>query len=386
MEVYNYFRTQWADRDAPVDDAPPQVARAIEGWLGRQAVGAGVGIRIGEIADPALTLLALHAEGPMPGAELVHVVAVPDQRLEGDPTRPLTELFTALYGGRPELAVPKLQRELARLPQTTGASRILRHFALPSHVEALRWSAGLGPARSVTEPARATRSVGSRVASRRVLVAVGFGSLCLGLGVAAIPQIQAFLASERPRTRESALLERIGALEGRIESLSRELRDEAADRRLALARIERRYEAPPSPVHEQPLPPLEVVGEPLAPAVAVEPAPALAPAVEPAPTSEPPPAQSPPLTLPGVAAAPPDGVPDEPPEAAKAGFRVAARTARVRAGPSSDAATRGLLANGAQVVARSGDGEWIEIEPPPDFVAPTWVHHSVLVASGPVAP
>jgi hypothetical protein len=416
--VYNYVRAQCANGETPADDAPAFVVEAVEHWLSRQTLSGVAAITVGEIPDPRLTFLVLHAEDDSGETDFVHAVVVPHRRLAEAPPKALRRLFESLYGGRLDRVLPRLRSELAGLPYASLAPRVLRHFATEADVESLRWvrgGEGAPAPRAVSVPPRAPR-----VSPRWLLPgAVVAGALALLFGVIAGAQMAANLGDRAaPTTDETALQAKLEALELRVEELASALADDVADRRRVLARVERRApendpssgvwadalaldaEGPesqtalaqerveraiakaarglvaevPPPVGSPPLPevPPELRSDP-ALAVARE----LAPdAVTPAPSPPAEPEFEPELALPEPESLP--SVAASPPTAFEFGYRVVVDTARVRSEPSGESATRGLLARGTRLVALAHMDDWIEIEPPEGFLAPSWVHASLV--------
>jgi hypothetical protein len=398
--VYNYVRAQSAAGETPADDAPAFVVEAVERWLAQQSLAGAAAITVAEIPDPRLTLLVLHAESSAGDTDFVHVVVVPDRQLADTPPKRLRRLFEALYGGRLDRAIPALRTELARLPVESLAPRVLRHFATDADVEALRWLR-TGESRVAIRPSRPLANA-SRVSPRWLLPgAVGAGALALLFGVIVGAQMSAHLGDRGRSGEDASLPAKLAALETRVEGLSHALEEDAADRRLVLARVERLArdvrpgssarsegrgalealpETPRGSVRvERPVPPAQVASGEVAEAPDAPPdlgADAIAAVsdreVETPQQEAPERVAEPkgPEPLPNVAASPPSGYEFE--------YRVVVDTARVRSEPSGDSSTRGLLARGTRLVALAHQDDWIEVEPPEGFSAPSWVHVSLV--------
>lgn len=399
MSVYNYFRARFADGETPVDDAPRAIVAAIERWLADRPARGGLSVTVGELAEPALTLLVLRSGGPIAGAadpgDLVHVVAVADRRLGEAPPKALRQLFESLYGGELSRSLPGLRAELAGLRQASAAPEVLRRFATDVLVDELPWEGGRKVQR--LPQSREPSVAAPRPSLGSVLGTAVVGAFAVLIGVFIAPVLAVHLGAPGNADADAELLGRLEALENRIDGLASQLHDDAANHQLELALIGRTFERTliasrsETPVLEPDVAAVGAVAPPAGDALAGAPAIEVALASPPEPRAiperkSPPPAAPPPTTdasvsgptvarassgpLPEVAAPPPDSLAPR--------FRVRVSTARVRAGPSSFAATRGLLAEGARIVGRSVDGEWIEIEPPPDFAEPTWIHASLV--------
>ncbi len=356
MKVYNHVRLGRSGGDVPIGDAPPAVIAAIEDWLdGERRPESGSGVAWEVLPERRLSLLLMrHAISNADGysLELLHVVAVPERRLTEVSEEAVTGFFESLYGSPLSMALPKLLASLAGRPRAETAARVQDLFANDARLEALHWQDFEGPAPLAPEPWDATprgrRSPARIAAGLAVLVGVA-----LGVALAYSPLLEArlpgFAAGPAPQTQE-----RLARLEQRVDRL---VEQEQASRS-ALSDLTRSHADAMSHLREE----LAALQRQLSPVARQEEAslPAAPSTEEPAPSVSP--------TASGRRA-----------------FRVIARSARIRTGPSAEERTRGLLARGRRVVVTDEQDAWLEIEPPPGFGAPAWIHSTLVEALEPVS-
>ena len=373
MTVYNFVRVGPPGGEASIHDAPPEVAAAIEGWLdGRGDTEPGSGVASDLLPQPRLGLLVLHhaiSSDDRYALGLVHVVAVPEACLAAASQAALTDLFESLYGSPLSIALPKLLGALAGATPEETTARVEQGFAGDGHLEAFRSGDPGEFAPREPEPAaadasaHATRQTPPAPPRRRSgRLAAGLGLLFgggLGIALAYSPFVEPVLpafTSPAPQTQE-----RLARLEQRVDRLQEQERVS----RSALAELERSHADAVSQLRQA----LEALGRyAAATAEAKSPAAPTAEAKPPAaPTAE---AEAP--------AAPPAVAATVAPEGRS--FRVVARSARVRAGPSAKERTRGLVGQGQRVVVMDQRDAWLEIEPPPGFRAPAWIHRALVEA------
>ncbi len=366
MAVYNYVRVGPLVGDDPVDDAPPAVIAAIEGWLEARGEPRD-GVAWDVLTEPRLSLLVLHhaiSSADHASLELTHVVAVPERRLEEVSQEALVGFFESLYARPLSTALPRLQVELAGLPKPAAVARVLDHFAAETHLEALRWGDFEAPERSPAPSGRAARGTGSRLAPLAAGLALLAVAALAGAALVRTARVEERLSELGAGSSPARTEERLARLERGLEELAeQEQASRSAWTRLtrshadALSRLREQLEAltreaSPSPLDTAALAPPQAEAKP-------EPGRASAPAAAPKP--------------PAAGTALPEG----------RAFRVVARSARVRAGPSAEERTRGLLARGQRVVVTREEEDWLEIEPPPGIGGPAWIHRTVVEALEP---
>jgi hypothetical protein len=350
-KVYNYIRLGQSGGDAAIDDAPPAVIAAIEHWLNREQrpeSESGVGWDV--LPERRLSLLLLrHAISNADGhrLELVHVVAVPERRLTEVSEEAITGFFESLYGSPLSMALTKLLASLAGRPRAETAARVRDLFADDAHLEALQWQDFEGPARPAPEPPDAT----PRERRSPARIAAGLGALvgtALGVALAYSPLLETglpgFAAGPAPLPQTQ---ERLARLEQRVDRL---VEQEQASRS-ALSDLTRSHAGAVMQLREE----LEALQRQPSPVAKQEEAsPPAVPSIE--------------ETTPSASSTASGG----------RTFRVIARSARVRTGPSTKERTRGLLARGRRVVVTDEQDAWLEIEPPPGFGAPAWIHRTLV--------
>lgn len=345
LKVYNQVRLGRSGGDVPVDDAPPAVIAAIEQWLDeerRPEPESGVAWQV--LSEEHLSLLLLrHAISNADGhsLELLHVVAVPGRRLAEVSEEAVAGFFESLYGSPLSMALTKLLASLAGRPTAETTARLRDLFADAAHLEALPWEGFEGPAPRAPEPPVAAPGPRRRPARLAAGLAILAGA---GLGVAlAYSPLLSVRLPERPepaaqtQARLARLEQRVARLVEQERVSRRALSDLTRSHADAVAQLRGGLEA----LQRQPTP------------VAAQ-----------------------------AEAAPPAAPPAEEPAFGAAGqtYRVTARSARVRTGPSAKERTRGLLARGQRIVVTDEKDAWLEIEPPPGFGAPAWIHRTLVEA------
>ena len=360
MIVYNYLGADFQDGAQTIEDAPPEVSSEIERWLRTESrTRNGDWLLWQELPSRGLTLASLrrvaHGRDGRQSLDLIQVLAIPETDLPEPDAEAIRGIFEALHGQPLEPSIASFQRHLAAHPQAEVATQVAERFARGPEIE--------GRLRSAAPRAFAPRArIAGRLQGRRIGVALaGLAGVAIGFGAARLaPTLGQAAAPDVPPSPVAAPDPRILVLEEKIEELLEALRQRERIHERAVAELAR---TPAEAPVEAGKPRLAAAAAPLVSA----PPPTIA--------NEPSQGTAVPDEAPGASESePPKGAPESEPEV----YRVMASLARVRAGPSTDHATRGLLPADRKLSVTDASGEWLRIVPPDGFEEPSWIHASVV--------